>query len=122
MSTNPTYQEVIAGATAADFIPDTGELVDRIAPAVQADIDDATDAMNANILAKSIIDDFEDITRLIPDKVKESMQEAFIQAVAQDKLSLWEATNNLDIALIEYDNNAGFEAWDDYDMRNVAGE
>lgn len=98
-------------------IPDTGEIVDKIAQAVQNDIDDAKDVMNANIIAKSIIHDWEELNRLIPDGVKHAMQESFIQAVSQDKLSIEEATTNLEGALIEHDEGARLEAWDDFDMQ-----
>lgn len=119
--TMPTHEEVMEnGATANDFgIPDSEiELADKVARAVQNDIDDAADAMDANIIAKIIMIDWEDMNRLLPDGVKKAMQESFIQAVAQDKLSIDEAMTNLEGALIEHDEKERLEALDDFDMRH----
>lgn len=110
MNTMPTHAEVLEnGATADEFgIPDRGDLADKVALAVQADIDDKNDR-DAHIIAEDIIEDAEMAGCFLLDDERDPMLEAFVQSVAQDRLSIVEASENLDKALLRHFERQGEE-------------
>ncbi len=119
----PTHQEVMEnGATTADFgllptdeevlraIPKSeSDLADKIARWVQDDIDDKNDARDAHLIAEGMRETAESVDFVIPDGIWDAMQEAFVQAIAQDTLSEAEATENLNTAMLEYFERQGEE-------------
>lgn len=122
MNTMPTYAEVLNGATAADFglpptddevlnvIPESEiELAEKISQAVQDDINDNNDAQDAHIIAEGIIEDAEMAGCFLLTDVRDAMLESFIQAVAEDHLSIAEASENLDKTLLRHKETQGEE-------------
>ena len=119
----PTYDEAMkSGATAADFgLPPTDEevlnvipeseieLADNVARAVQADIDDKNDARDAHIIADGIIEDAELAGCFLLTDERDAMLDSFVQAIAEDHLSIGEASDNLNAALLRHFERQGEE-------------
>ena len=110
--TMPTFEEVLKnGATASDFeIPESEiEYADKIAREVQNDLEDTEDARDAHLIAEEMRETAESLGFVIRDGIWDAMQEAFVQAIAQDTLGKIEATQNLNKAMLDYFETQGEE-------------
>ena len=122
MNTRPTYEEAMNnGTTAHDFVLPTDEevlraipkseskIVDNIHQSVQDDIADTEDARDAHLIAEDMRETAESLGFVMQDGTWDAMEEAFVQAIAQDTLCKAEATDNLNKAMLEYFERQGEE-------------